>query len=55
LFPLAQGVSNLELGVAPFNATVNAMVGKSYGTIFGTDFIRDAKGNIIVGNQLVVI
>jgi len=48
---LAKGVSNLELGVAPFNATVNAMVGKSYGTIFGTDFIKDANGNIIVGTN----
>ena len=46
---LIDGVESLQIGSAPFKATLNAMVGEKYGQIRGTDFIYDSEGNKVVG------
>ena len=48
---LYPGIDNLQLGVAPFLVTVNAIVGAEYGQIMGTDFIYDENGNKVVGKN----
>ncbi len=48
---LAPGIENLQLGVGPFNISVNAAVGQPYGQLMGTDFIYDADGNKVVGSN----
>ncbi len=48
---LYPGIDNLQLGVAPFLVTVNAVVGKEYGQIMGTDFVYDENGNRVVGTN----
>ena len=45
---LAEGIENLQLGAAPFNVTVNALVGEPYGQIMGSDFVYDSEGNPVV-------
>ena len=45
---LTEGIENLQLGVGPFNISVNALVGQPYGQLMGTDFIYDANGNKVV-------
>ena len=48
---LAEGVSVYQLGTAPFKVTINAEVGKPYGTIMGTNFVFDANGNKLVNTN----
>lgn len=45
---LAPGVDNYQLAVGPFNVTVNATVGETYGALMGTDFVYDQEGNKVV-------
>ncbi len=45
---LYPGIDNLQLGVGPFNVTVNAKVGDEYGQLMGTDYIYDEAGNKVV-------
>lgn len=45
---LAPGVNNYQLSNGPFNVTVNATVGETYGALMGTDFIYDQNGNKVV-------
>jgi TonB-linked SusC/RagA family outer membrane protein len=45
---LYPGIDNLQLGVGPFNVTVNAAVGKEYGQLMGTNYIFDEAGNRVV-------
>ncbi|WP_313581916.1 SusC/RagA family TonB-linked outer membrane protein [Chishuiella sp.] len=46
---LIDGVESIQLGTAPFKATLDAVLGERYGQIRGTDFIYDDKGNKVVG------
>jgi hypothetical protein len=48
---LYPGIDNLQLGTAPFQVTVNAMVGEKYGQLMGSDFIYDKDGNKVVGSN----
>jgi len=48
---LYPGIDNLQLGVGPFNISVNAMVGEEYGQLMGTDFIYDSDGNKVVDSD----
>jgi outer membrane receptor protein involved in Fe transport len=48
---LYPGIDNLQLGTAPFLVTVNAIVGKEYGQIMGTDYVYDENGNKVVGKN----
>ncbi len=48
---LAEGVDNLQLARLQGGVTINARVGEPYGTIQGTDFIYDANGNKVVGDN----
>lgn len=48
---LAEGVSVYQLGSAPFKVTVNAEVGKPYGTIRGTNYVFDDKGNKLINSN----
>ncbi|MEI7981102.1 MAG: TonB-dependent receptor, partial [Bacteroidota bacterium] len=48
---LYPGIDNLQLGVGPFNITVNAAVGQEYGQLMGTDFVYDENGNKVVGSN----
>lgn len=45
---LAPGVNNYQLASGPFNVTVNARVGETYGALMGTDFVYDSDGNKVV-------
>lgn len=47
---LAEGVENVGLGGFT-GAEIRAVVGKPYGSIFGTDFVRDENGNLIIDNE----
>ncbi|MBS1595520.1 MAG: SusC/RagA family TonB-linked outer membrane protein [Bacteroidetes bacterium] len=42
-------VTSLNLGTAPFAATLEARPGMAYGQIVATDFVYDSHGNKIVG------
>ncbi len=46
---LYPGIDVLQLGVGPFNISVNAEVGKEYGQLYGTDFVYDVNGKKVVG------
>jgi TonB-linked SusC/RagA family outer membrane protein len=48
---LYPGIDNLQLGTAPFLVTVNALVGQEYGQLMGSNFIFDANGNKVVGEN----
>jgi len=48
---LTEGTTNIVLGTAPFNATVNASEGEPYGTIRATDYVYDKDGNRVVGED----
>lgn len=45
---LDEGLESILLTNAPFRVSLVALKGKPYGTIMGTDFIRDSKGNKVV-------
>lgn len=45
---LAPGVDVYQLSTGPFNVSVNAEVGKSYGSLIGTTFVRDDNGNKVI-------
>lgn len=45
---LAPGITNLTLGNAPFNVTVNARVGETYGALVGNNFVYDENGNKVL-------
>ncbi|MDM1546551.1 SusC/RagA family TonB-linked outer membrane protein [Empedobacter falsenii] len=49
LLSLTEGIQNLVLTNAPFNAQLVAAVGEKYGQIRGTDFVYDDQGNKVVG------
>ncbi|MDC1106714.1 SusC/RagA family TonB-linked outer membrane protein [Prolixibacteraceae bacterium] len=51
LVELADGISNYKMAAAPFEVTVNALVGEAYGAIMGTDFVYDDNGNKVVGKD----
>lgn len=42
-------LETLQIGSAPFKASLVAAVGEKYGQIRGTDFIYDSEGNKVVG------
>lgn len=42
------GISTLQLASFPGNITINASVGKPYGTIIGTDYVYNEKGQKLV-------
>jgi hypothetical protein len=44
-------VTSLNLGSAPFSATLEARPGMPYGQIVGYDFVYDAHGNKLVGTD----
>jgi hypothetical protein len=46
---LAPGIENYTLANAPFSVSLNALEGRAYGSIMGTDFVYDANGNKVVG------
>ncbi|MBD0257520.1 MAG: SusC/RagA family TonB-linked outer membrane protein [Cytophagales bacterium] len=48
LIELTEGVNNYTLANAPFAVSLNAIVGESYGSIRGTDFVYDQAGNKVV-------
>ena len=45
---LAQDLDVYQLVNGPFSVSVNAEVGKPYGSIIGSSFVKDGDGNIIV-------
>lgn len=45
---LDEGLESILLTNAPFRVSLVALKGQSYGTIMGTDFIRDSEGNKVV-------
>ena len=47
---LASGVENITLGSFQGGVTINAALNEDFGTIKGTDFVRDANGNPIVAD-----
>jgi TonB-linked SusC/RagA family outer membrane protein len=51
LLSLTEGINNLVLTNAPFNAQLVASVGEKYGQIKGTDFVYDEQGNKVVGDD----
>ena len=51
LLSLDEGRSNLKLASFQSGLTLNATVGQPYGTIMGTDYIYDASGNKVVGDD----
>jgi outer membrane receptor protein involved in Fe transport len=48
LVELTEGVTNYTLANAPFAVSLNAIVGESYGSIRGTDFVYDQSGNRVI-------
>ena len=48
---LLEDVSYYRLTTAPFKVEVGAMEGQEYGVIMGTDFVYDAKGNIVINED----
>ncbi len=48
LIELIDGVNELTIGTAPFQARLLAITGQAYGQIYGTDFTYDDKGNKVV-------
>ncbi len=46
---IAPGLDYLTLGSGPFKVQSGAFVGMTYPIIYGTDYVKDAAGNIIVG------
>ena len=51
LVELTEGIDNYQMAKAPFNATVNAFVGESYGAIMGYNYVYDDNGNKVVGTN----
>lgn len=45
---LAPGLDVYQLTTGPFAVSINAEVGKPYGSIIGSSFVKDGDGNIIV-------
>lgn len=48
---LNQGRENLQLANFQAGASLNATIGQPYGTIRGTDYVYDAKGNKVIGDD----
>lgn len=48
---LKEGFNSILLGSAPFRVKLTAAVSEAYGTIMGTDFIYDKKGNKVIGEN----
>ena len=48
---LQEGLNSIGLSNAPFRAKIVALVGEKYGTLMGTDFIYDDKGNKLVNSS----
>ena len=51
LIRLAEGVESVEIARAPFRVTLQGKIGETYGQIYGTDYVYDAKGNKIIGEN----
>ncbi|QZE13480.1 SusC/RagA family TonB-linked outer membrane protein [Halosquirtibacter laminarini] len=51
LVELTDGIDNYQMARAPFNVTVNAFVGESYGAIMGYNYVYDDNGNKVVGEN----
>ncbi len=47
---LVEGLDNIQIG-SLWGASVNARVGQAYGTIEGTNYVFDASGNKVVGED----
>jgi len=47
---LAPGINNIFLGGFE-GSEIDAMVGQPYRTIYGYDWVRDAKGNMVIGSD----
>ena len=47
---LAEGVENVGLGGFT-GAEIRAVVGKPYGSIYGTQFVKDASGNLVIDDE----
>ncbi len=45
---LIEGLDVYTLGTAPFGPRIAAAVGQPYGALVGSDFVRDANGNVVV-------
>ncbi|HCU20456.1 MAG TPA: SusC/RagA family TonB-linked outer membrane protein, partial [Bacteroidales bacterium] len=50
---LAEGVPNVSLGGFT-SAQARAVVGNSYGSIFGSEFRKDASGNLIIDDRATI-
>lgn len=46
---LADGVSAVTIATAPFNVSLEARIGETYGQIYGKDFVYDDNGNKVIG------
>ncbi|AWG25307.1 SusC/RagA family TonB-linked outer membrane protein [Flavobacterium kingsejongi] len=51
LLELKEGTETLLLAQAPFRARLLAEVGQPYGQIYGTDYVYDANGNKMIGEN----
>lgn len=51
ILKLYEDLEAYTLTNAPFSVTLNAMVGESYGSIRGTDFVYDQNGNVVVNSN----
>ncbi|QZT36442.1 SusC/RagA family TonB-linked outer membrane protein [Halosquirtibacter xylanolyticus] len=51
LVELTDGIDNYQMARAPFNVTVNAFVGESYGAIMGRNYVYDDAGNKVIGTN----
>ena len=49
---LAEGITNYQLASGPFNVTVSAAEGETYGVIKGSDYVTDEDGNKITSGGL---
>jgi hypothetical protein len=49
---LAEGITNYQLASGPFNVTVSAAEGETYGVIKGSNFVYDDNGNKIVSGGM---
>jgi len=51
---LAEGITNYQLAQGPFNVTVSAAEGETYGVIKGSDYVTDENGNKITSGGMYV-
>ena len=51
LVRLAEGVESVEIARAPFRVSLQGKIGEIYGQIYGTDYVYDANGNKVIGED----